>query len=222
MIMIRNDVMKQIVVMAGALLAGLLRPDQANAWATANRYGGSTSHSAGETSHTNVYGGSTTHAYGEGTEHSNVYGGSSAHGWGGGTEHTNAYGGSTSGAYGEGVTHTYTSGATVYRPPGEGSYTAYHPPVAVPYYSASGCYGCAAAAGAVVGATAGAVAGAAAASAAPPPAAYAALPAGCVYRPFPQQVPVWGDVARSHLWRKRRVLSRHPRAVALGCGEVSW
>jgi hypothetical protein len=45
-------------------------------------------------------------------------------------------------------------------------YPAYHPPVAVPYYSASGCYGCAAAAGAVVGATVGAVAVTAAASSA--------------------------------------------------------
>ncbi len=34
-------------------------------------------------------------------------------------------------------------------------YPAYHPPVAVPYYAA-GCYGCAAAAGAVVGVAAGA------------------------------------------------------------------
>src|SRR4029077_15723721 len=32
----------------------------------------------------------------------------------------------------------------------------YHPPVAVPYYSAAGCYGCAAAAGAVVGMATGA------------------------------------------------------------------
>ena len=36
------------------------------------------------------------------------------------------------------------------------AYHPYHPPVAVPYYSSSGCYGCAAAAGAVVGMAAGA------------------------------------------------------------------
>ena len=38
------------------------------------------------------------------------------------------------------------------------AYPAYHPPVAVPYYS-SGCYGCAAAAGAVVGVAVGAAVG---------------------------------------------------------------
>ena len=37
------------------------------------------------------------------------------------------------------------------------TYPVYHPPVAVPYYS-SGCYGCAAAAGAIVGAAVGAAA----------------------------------------------------------------
>ncbi len=160
--------MKPFVIVAGVLLLGTLRPDNADAWASANRYGGSTSHSYGETSHTNAYGGSTGHAYGQGTEHTNTYGGSSEHGWGGGSEHTNAYGGSTSGAYGQGATHTnvyggstsgaygqgathtYASGATAYVPPayhGYAGYPAYHPPVAVPYYSASGCYGCAAAAG---------------------------------------------------------------------------
>jgi len=182
--------MKRMVVVAGVSLLGILGSDQGNAWESANRYGGSTSHTYGETSHTNPYGGSTSHAYGEGTEHSNAYGGSSAHAWGGGSEHTNAYGGSTSGTYGEGATHTYASGATAYRPPGEAGYAgypAYHPPVAVPYYSGSGCYGCAAAAGAVAGAAVGAAAGAAAASAAPPGGAYAVLPAGCVYRPLPHK-----------------------------------
>lgn len=190
--------MKPIVVMAGALLVCVLWQNRADAWSSANRYGGSTSHSEGETSHTNAYGGSTSHAYGQGTEHTNTYGGSSAHAYGGGTEHTNAYGGSTSGAYGEGATHTYSSGATAYHPPGSAAYPgypAYHPPVAVPYYSASGCNGCAVAAGAIVGATAGVAIGAAAASAAqapayaPPPApvAYAALPSGCVFRPLPHE-----------------------------------
>jgi hypothetical protein len=144
--------------MTGALFLGVLWQDPAGAWPSANRYGGSTSHSEGETSHTNAYGGSSSHSYGQGTEHTNAYGGSSAHAYRGGTEHTNAYGGTTSGAYGQGATHTYTSGATAYHPPGSASYSgysAYHAPVAVPYYSASGCNGCAAAAGAIVGATAG-------------------------------------------------------------------
>ena len=83
--------MKTIVVTAGALLMGVLWQDPAAAWSSANRYGGSTSYSEGETSHTNAYGGSSSHSYGQGTEHTNTYGGSSAHAYGGGTEHTNAY-----------------------------------------------------------------------------------------------------------------------------------
>jgi len=51
----------------------------------------------------------------------------------------------------------------------------------VPYYSATGCAGCAAAAGAVVGATVGV---AAASASAARPVAYPVLPAGCAYRPF--------------------------------------
>ena len=74
--------MKAIIVVAAALLLGALRPDPAYAWASANRWGGSTSHSWGSTSHTNAWGGSSSHAYGEGTEHTNAYGGSSAHAWG--------------------------------------------------------------------------------------------------------------------------------------------
>ncbi len=79
-------------------------------------------------------------------------------------------------------------------------YPAYHPPVAVPYYSASGCYGCALAAGAVVGATVGAVAasantaaayssGYAAGSAAGYAMGvnYAALPTGCAYQAGPNE-----------------------------------
>ena len=114
--------MKAIVVVTAVLLVGALRPDTANAWASANRWGGSTSHTWGSTSHTNAWGGSTSHAYGEGTEHTNMYGGNTAHAWGGGTEHTNVYGGSTYGAYGAGATHTYASGASVYHPPGYGGY----------------------------------------------------------------------------------------------------
>jgi hypothetical protein len=210
---IRLNVMRAIVVMVAVLLVGALRPESAHAWASANRWGGSTSHSWGSTSHTNAWGGSSSHAYGEGTEHTNMYGGSSAHAWGGGSEHTNAYGGSTYGAYGAGATHTYASGATAYHPPGYGGYSAYHPPgygaygysayhppVAVPYYSASGCYGCAAAAGAIVGATVGAVAasantaaayssGYAAGSAAGYTMGvnYAALPTGCAYQAGPNE-----------------------------------
>ena len=127
----RLNVMKAVVVMVAVLLMGALRPEPANAWATANRWGGSTSHTWGATSHTNAWGGSSSHAYGVGTDHTNMYGGSSAHAWGGGTEHTNAYGGGTlRGVHGAGATHTYASGATAYHPPGYGGYgySAYHPP----------------------------------------------------------------------------------------------
>ncbi len=207
----RFNVMRAIVVMATALLVVALRPESAHAWASANRWGGSTSHTWGATSHTNAWGGSSSHAYGEGTEHTNAYGGSSAHAWNGGTEHTNAYGGSTYGAYGAGATHTYASGATAYHPPAYGyagyhpagygyGYPAYHPPVAVPYYSASGCLGCAVAAGAVVGATVGAVAASANTAAAYSSGYaagsvagysigvnYAALPTGCAYQAGPNE-----------------------------------
>jgi hypothetical protein len=152
--------MKKIVICLLGVVISVYSAGQVGAWSSSNRYGGSTTHTYGSTSHTNAYGGSSSHAYGEGTSHTNMYGGSTSHGWYGGTSHTNVYGGTTSGAYGAGVSHTYPSGATAYHPPAYGTYPVahpaypvypYHPPVAVPYYSASGCYGCAAAAGAVVG-----------------------------------------------------------------------
>lgn len=84
--------------------------------------------------------------------------------------------------------------------------TGTHQPATANYYGGS-CYNCgsggwgAAAAGAAVGATVGVAAGVAASSsaysagvnagyaaaAAPPPAAYAVLPAGCVYRLLPRE-----------------------------------
>ncbi len=151
--------MKTIFTITAVLLTGMVAvwSGSAAGWASANRAGGSTQHSYGSTSHENRYGGSSTHEAGEGTEHTNAYGGSTAHAEGGGTEHTNVYGGTTAGAYGAGAVHTTPYGATAYHPPGAypAAYYPYHPPTAVPYYS-SGCYGCAAAAGAVVGAAAGA------------------------------------------------------------------
>ncbi|SBT03495.1 conserved membrane hypothetical protein [Candidatus Accumulibacter aalborgensis] len=146
--------MKSTIIGMAVALGVALPSGPAAAWASANRFGGSTEHSPGATEHTNAFGGSSEHAYGEGSEHTNMYGGSSAHAWGGGTTHTNVYGGTTTGAYGAGAVHTTPYGATAYRPP---VYAPYHPPVAVPYYS-SGCYNCAgaAAAGAVVGIAAGA------------------------------------------------------------------
>ena len=172
--------MNKSLVGISILLAGVLCSSQVMAWASANRFGGSTEHSYDATEHTNRWGGSSEHAYGEGSEH------------------TNAYGGSTYGAAGYGAVHTYPGGAAAYRPPGYPAYPVYHPPVAVPAYSA-GCYGCAAAAGAVVGVAAGAAiasantaaatsnayaAGVAAGAASAPAvyaigANYAAIPAGC-------------------------------------------
>ena len=191
--------MKAIVVVTAALLVGALRPDPAYAWATANRWGGSTSHSWGSTSHTNAWGGSTSHAYGEGTEHTNMYGGSTAH--------AGAAGPST-----QMLTAAAPMGRTVQGQltpmPRERVSIIRQATVDIPGipriirrsrcrdYSAAGCYGCAAAAGAVVGATAGMAVGAAAASAAyappvyaPPaaPVAYASLPAGCIYRILPHE-----------------------------------
>lgn len=147
-----------LITCAASLWAG-----EAFGWRSANSWGGSTSHSYGSTSRENAWGGSSSHEAGQGSEH------------------TNTYGGSTSGAYGEGAEHTYSNGASTYHPPGYAGYPgypAYHPPVAVPYYS-SGCYGCAAAAGAV----AGVAVGVAAASAPAPPtyvvgSDYATLPPG--------------------------------------------
>ena len=127
--------MNQLSALLALLLSAspLLVPPSAQAWASANRFGGSSFHSFGASGHTNSWGGSTDHLAGDGTEH------------------TNAYGGSTYGAYGAGVGHTYPSGGSVYG-------GVYHPPVAVPAY-ASGCYGCAAAAGALIGGAAAAAMG---------------------------------------------------------------
>ena len=130
----------------------------AAAWMSANRFGGASAHTWGASGHMNRWGGSTEHVAGVGTEHTNAWGGNTAHSFYGGTEHTNIYGGHTSGAAGYGAYHAPPGGAPIYRPPAYPAYPtypAYHPPMAVPYYS-SGCYGCAAAAGAVVGMATGA------------------------------------------------------------------
>ena len=156
--------MNKSLIGISILLAGTLCSSQAMAWASANRFGGSTEHVPGATEHTNAFGGSSEHAYGEGTEHTNAYGGSTAHAWGGGTEHTDAY------------------GATAYRPPAYPAYPVYHPPVAVPAYS-SGCYGCAAAAGAVVGVAAGAAVASANTAAATSNAYAAGVAAGAASAP---------------------------------------
>lgn len=147
--------MKTILAAATLVLGTALWSTDAGAWASANRFGGHTQHSWGDTSHENAWGGSTTHVAGEGTEHTNAYGGNSAHAYGGGSEHTNMYGGSTYGEAGYGAVHTYPDGASFHAYGYGYGYPAYHPPVAVPYYGST-CYGCAAAAGAVVGMATGA------------------------------------------------------------------
>jgi hypothetical protein len=147
--------MKRMIIVLTGLAGGLLLGGEVAAWGSANRFGGSTEHVAGVgTEHTNAWGGSSEHAFGGGSEHTNVYGGSTAGRYGEGAEHTNMYGGTTAARYGDGAYHTTPYGATAYRPPAP--YYPYHPPAAVPYYPATGCYGCAAAAGAVVGMAAGA------------------------------------------------------------------
>ena len=130
----RCNIRKLAGIASMMLAAGMWAAD-AGAWGSANRFGGATEHSYGQTSHENRWGGSSEHVAGEGTEH------------------TNAWGGSTAGRYGEGAVHTDPAGVpTAYRPPVPGAYPPayrppYPPPVAVPAYS-TGCYGCAAAAGA--------------------------------------------------------------------------
>ena len=108
---------KLIIGITGCLISALWC-GQAAAWGSANRYGGSTEHVAGEgTEHTNAFGGSSEHAYGGGSEHTNTYGGSTAGRYGEGAEHTNVYGGTTAGKYGEGAVHTDPYGASAYHPP---------------------------------------------------------------------------------------------------------
>ena len=174
--------MNKSLVGISILLASALCSSQAMAWGSANRFGGSTEHSYGSTEHTNRYGGSSEHVAGEGSEHTNAYGGSTAHAWGGGTEHTNVDGGKTYGEAGYGAAHTYPGGATAYRPPAYPAQPIYHPPVAVPAYAA-GCYGCAAAAGAVVGMAAGAAVASANTAAATSNAYAAGVAAGAASAP---------------------------------------
>src|SRR5262245_42516351 len=152
--------MKTIVIGLPFILIATFSPSLAAAWMSANRFGGSTTHTYGSTTHTNAYGGSTSHAYGVGTAHTNMYGGTTAHGWYGGTAHTYPSGGA---AY-----YHPPAAYPAYRPP----YPVYpyHPPVAVPYYSSS-CSGCAVAAGAIAGVATG-VAVASASSAAATTSAY--------------------------------------------------
>ena len=114
-------VMKQIIVGVTTLLFTICITTSVSAYAHANQWGGSTSHSFGDTSHTSAFGTSTSHAFGVGTAHTNVYGGTTAHGYDGGTVHTTPY------------------GPTAYRPPG--SYYGYRPPTTVNYYGAH-CYNC--------------------------------------------------------------------------------
>ena len=76
--------MNVIVKNAVGPLVLLAVSGQAFAWAHANYYGGSTSHSYDSTSHTNAYGGSATHTYGQGTSGTTAYGTSYSHAAGSG------------------------------------------------------------------------------------------------------------------------------------------
>ncbi|MDM0011677.1 hypothetical protein QTH87_04405 [Variovorax sp. J22P168] len=164
--MTHTSTRKTLLPLLAALLIGAGFHGQANAWASANRFGG---HSSG--------------GWG-GAEHTNAWGGSTSHSWDGATSHTNMYGGTTTGVAGYGAVHTTAGGYSAYRPPAYGyaGYAPYHAPVAVPYYHA-GCYDCAGAvaAGAVVGVAAGAaVATAANRAVYPMGVSYATVPAGAV------------------------------------------
>jgi len=135
--------LKKITIGLLGLAIAALQPGTAFAYAHANAYGGSTSHSYGSTSHTNAYGGHTSGSYGNGATHTNTYGGTTSGKYGSGATHTNVYGGTTSGSYNGGAYHS-------------DGYYGYPPPV--PHYD-TGCYNCySGCAGCVAGA---AVAGAA-------------------------------------------------------------
>ena len=61
-----NTFGETFVIVFGALFVGAigLGAGPAAGWSSANRGGGSTSHTEGSTSHTNAYGGSSTHEAG--------------------------------------------------------------------------------------------------------------------------------------------------------------
>jgi hypothetical protein len=160
----------------------LLFPGSASAWFHGNRWGGSTSHTYGSTTHDSAWGTSTSHTYGEGTSHTNIYGGSATHYYGGGWSKTGAYGGT---AYGD----ARYGGA--YYHPAYATYPGYHPPATVNYYG-SGCYNCggwgtaaAAATGAVLGASIASASSANAYSAGYAAGATAAYTMGAIYPTLP-------------------------------------
>lgn len=173
--------MRTVHVGLAGLIIALAMPAMVNAFSSANRFGGTTSHSYGSTSMSDRWGGSMSHTRGEGTTATGAYGGSATHEegsgqtefskdgdsathtYGEGTSATNAYGGSAYHAEGSGYTsYTSASGATAYHSPYYGdTYAGYHPPATVNYYG-SGCYNCmsdgaAALTGAAVGLATGAV-----------------------------------------------------------------
>jgi len=180
--------MKTTASLLTALLLVVCAASPSLAWRSANAWGGRSAGAFGAWGHVNRYGGATVHTWA-------------------GTAHVNRYGGATYGRVGAGVVHTYPGGVSVYHPPGYSPvvpypvYPAFHPPVAIPYYS-TGCGGCAVAAGAIAGATlatataaavadanvdsnaaaysAGYGAGAASARAYAMGGSYARLPSGCI------------------------------------------
>src|SRR5262245_30352688 len=70
-----HHMMKQIGIGLLSLTIVTLFSVEALAWSHGNRWGGSTQHSYGSTSHESAWGTSTSHVAGEGTSHTNVYGG---------------------------------------------------------------------------------------------------------------------------------------------------
>jgi len=96
--------MKKMIAGFAALACALLSIQPVLAYYHSNRYGGSTSHSYGSTTHTSYAGTSTTHTYGEGTSHTGYYGGTTSHSYSGGTTYSGTYYGyhppTTGGYYG--------------------------------------------------------------------------------------------------------------------------
>jgi hypothetical protein len=106
--------MKKICVGLLSLVIVALLPVRTLAWSSGNRWGGSTQHSVGSTSHENAWGGSTQHVAGEGTSHTNVYGGSATHYEGGGWSKTGAYGGTAYATLPAGCIMPKVQGTTYY------------------------------------------------------------------------------------------------------------
>lgn len=80
--------MRTVHISLAGLVISLALPMTAGAYSSANRWGGTMSHSVGSTSASDRWGGSATHTAGEGTSATNACGGSAYHAEGSGYTNT--------------------------------------------------------------------------------------------------------------------------------------